>query len=378
MIKKNQILTCGKRCFIGGGYRIFHSVAILLVCIGSDISAHAQTRPSLDKLRNTLLDATVNPGYVMLARHRAAWTHGTPENSRAAVDTALKDPQIDIIEVDVKLSKDGKAYLLHDNYLQRSTNFLDVFTGKVGTGTDSYGKCDQYTWSELSNLRLKNEERTYTDLKIPLLDEIIDAVRGKNVILQIDMDNNKVTMDSCITLAKRKDALSFVMFKGHITIKEFLPMFNKLNEDQKKQIIFVPYVRMDSKPDGASAPDPMGFYKQWKDWSTANPIYKGVPGLYETVFKTPADTPVIKVAAQARSDKKRLGMFAAQPEYYRGRYKGNINKDQCCLDIAKDDRRGDWDFILAPNGNSNAGINGYILTDEETAFLEFFPARSIK
>lgn len=96
------------------------------------------------------------------------------------------------------------------------------------------------------------------------------------------------------------------------------------------------------------------------------------------VFRTPADTSLFEVAQKIRSGGKRLGIFSAQPEYYLGRYMGNVNINQCCANNPENDRRGDFDFILAPNNNKNAGINGYIITDEVTTFLEFFPNRVIQ
>lgn len=340
-------------------------------------------RPDLETLRGTLLSSDINPDYVMLALHRGAWVDGTPENSLAAVQRALNNPTVDIIEIDLKISKDGKVYLMHDNYLQRTTNFLDMHPNIYGTGKDNYGKASEYSWAELSKLRLKNEEKTYTMEKIPLLEEIIEAVRDKRVILQLDI-NDEDTFKGAVKVVKKAHAFLFVMFKGDKTPNQLIPYLDSvLTEEEKRQFIFAPFIRTNSKPDdsptgGSPTADPEGFYQQWEDWRVNSCLYCiGIAGLYEMVFKTPADTVLFKLAERIRNEGKRVGIFSAQPEYYRGRYFGNVNVNQCCYDNPENDRRGDFDFILAPNNNRKAGINGYIITDEVTTFLEYFPYRVI-
>ncbi len=50
--------------------------------------------------------------------HRGDWRHA-PENSIAAIETALAVPGCDGVEFDVRLSSDGVPVLLHDETLQR-------------------------------------------------------------------------------------------------------------------------------------------------------------------------------------------------------------------------------------------------------------------
>lgn len=367
---------------------ILKSSFALILYVGTNQHVHAQgfytttpppttARPSLDKLRATLLDGNKNPGYVFLALHRAAWIDGTPENSAVAVAKAANNRNVDMIEIDLKTSKDGKVYLMHDDYLQRTTNFLDMYPNTYGTGKDNYGKASEYSWNELSSLRLKNEEKTYTNEKIPLLQDAITIALGAGVFLQLDI-NDDITFREAMKVVQAANAFSVVMFKGNKTPKQFIPFFNLLTEAQKKQIIFAPFIKPDSTPDDATTADPMKFYEQWETWRKANPAYTGVAGLYEMVFRTPADTNLFQVAQKIRAGGKRTGIFSAQPEYYKGRYIGNVNINQCCANNPENDRRGDFDFILAPNNNKNAGINGYIITDEVTTFLEFFPNRIIQ
>jgi glycerophosphoryl diester phosphodiesterase len=368
--------------------KILKSTIALAVCLGAHEYTKAQgfytttpnprtTRPSLDKLRATLLDANKNPGYVFIALHRAAWIDGTPENSELAIARAAENRNVDIIEIDLKTSKDGKVYLMHDDYLQRTTNFLDLYPNTYGTGKDNYGKAFEYSWDELSKLRLKNEEKTYTDQKIPLLKDAISIASQTGVFLQLDINDDRTFQES-VNVVKAANAFPFVMFKGDKTPQKLMTFLTALTDAEKQQLIFAPFIGPFSKPEGAANPDPMKFYEDWENWRRANQNYKGIAGIYEMIFKSGQDTSIIQVGEKIRAGGKRLGIFSAQPEYYRGRYIGNVNINQCCNDNPDVDRRGDFEFILAPNNNRNAGINGYIITDEVTTFLEYFPNRTIQ
>ena len=68
-------------------------------------------------LRKKLLDPN---GEVMVASHRAAHAK-YPENSIDAIREAIR-LQVDIIEIDVKVSKDGVPFLMHDRTMNRTTN----------------------------------------------------------------------------------------------------------------------------------------------------------------------------------------------------------------------------------------------------------------
>ena len=60
--------------------------------------------------------ALQNPKYkkVLVVAHRGNWRSSAPENSLAAIDSAIQ-MKIDIVELDVWKTKDGKLVLMHDN-----------------------------------------------------------------------------------------------------------------------------------------------------------------------------------------------------------------------------------------------------------------------
>lgn len=102
-------------------------------------------------------------GYVMIMAHRGDWKNA-PENSIAGIQRCI-DLGLDMVEVDVKKTKDGKLILMHDNTLDRTT--------------DGHGNVSDFTWDELKKLRLRDANGFITDHSIPLLEEAMLAARDK-------------------------------------------------------------------------------------------------------------------------------------------------------------------------------------------------------
>ncbi len=86
---------------------------------------------------------------------------GAPENSKETVQRAV-DAGVPIIEIDVRLSRDNKVFVLHDATLDRTTSW--------------YGKIGDYTSSELRFVTLANGE------SVPRFEEIYNITRGKSMI----------------------------------------------------------------------------------------------------------------------------------------------------------------------------------------------------
>ncbi|WP_341224974.1 glycerophosphodiester phosphodiesterase family protein [uncultured Arcticibacterium sp.] len=107
---------------------------------------------------------------VLVAAHRAAHNFA-PENSLLAVENAIREG-IDIIEIDIKTSKDGIPMLMHDGTIDRTTN---------GTG-----KLENYTFEELRMLRLKNVDGTLSEHQIPTLAEVFQLTKG-HILIDLDL-----------------------------------------------------------------------------------------------------------------------------------------------------------------------------------------------
>lgn len=106
---------------------------------------------------------------VLVVSHRGDWRNA-PENSLQAFQNCI-DMGVDMVELDLKKTKDGELILMHDNTLNRTTN---------GTG-----KPEDYTLAELKELRLKNGAGCLTRHKIPTLRETMLLCKGK-ILVNVD------------------------------------------------------------------------------------------------------------------------------------------------------------------------------------------------
>ena len=129
---------------------------------------------------------------VLVAAHRAA--HGEyPENSLPAIERAI-ELGVDIVELDVKVTKDGIPILMHDGTIDRTTN---------GTGKPSDYSCEQ-----LKSLRLVNFSQV-TEYMIPTFDEALKLTKDK---IMVDIDLKTDQLDPIIKVIKSNDCEDQVFF----------------------------------------------------------------------------------------------------------------------------------------------------------------------
>ena len=129
------------------------------------VEVSAQVNPSFQLLR----EKENKSEYVWVAAHRGDWIYA-PENSIDALKHAIFFGA-DLIETDVRLTKDGKIIMMHDYTVDRTTD---------GTGTIS-----DLTLEEIQKLHLRNNFGGMTDLKVPTLEEFIEIAKDK-ILLYLD------------------------------------------------------------------------------------------------------------------------------------------------------------------------------------------------
>jgi glycerophosphoryl diester phosphodiesterase len=150
----------------------------------------AYSQQSADVVRRTFLDASNTT--VLVAAHRA--THNTyPENSLKAIEESIK-LGVDIIEIDVKVSKDGVPFLMHDHTMDRTT------TGK--------GDPELLTWEELQQFFIVDKGRK-TTLKIPSLKEALELAYGK-ILVDLDLKTDRV--EAIVDVVNKTDTKDIVFF----------------------------------------------------------------------------------------------------------------------------------------------------------------------
>lgn len=106
---------------------------------------------------------------VLVVSHRGDWRNA-PENSLQAIKNCI-DMGVDMVEVDLKITKDRELILMHDSTLNRTTN------GK--------GRPEDYTLNELKLLQLKNGAGGPTRHQIPTFREAMSFCKGK-ILVNVD------------------------------------------------------------------------------------------------------------------------------------------------------------------------------------------------
>ena len=156
---------------------IIAGTAISTLALGA--STPALGSPAPEKSQSTDTPASLSlplkdEAQVWVAAHRGQW-RDYPENSLPGILQASKDGA-EVIEIDLKRTKDGHLVLMHDATVDRTTN---------GTG-----RVDDLTLDQIKDLRLRegqgNGPAPVTNLKVPTFTESLAAVEGHNVLLNLD------------------------------------------------------------------------------------------------------------------------------------------------------------------------------------------------
>jgi len=128
----------------------------------------------------------------LVSAHRGGPVTGFPENCTATFANSIKyNPTI--VETDIALSKDSVLVMMHDNKLDRTT-----------TGT---GKIEDYTYQELRQLFLEDNEGNQTPYKIETLDEVLKWGKDK-VIYNLDVKKG-VPMQMIVDAVRRNKAEAY-------------------------------------------------------------------------------------------------------------------------------------------------------------------------
>lgn len=174
---------------------------------------------------NTLTQELRNPDSqkVLVVSHRGDWRNA-PENSLQAFRNCL-NMNVDMIEIDLKQTKDGHLVLMHDETIDRTTN------GK--------GRPSDYTLEELRQFRLINGLGRVTDHVIPTLEEVLNLCKGK---ILINIDKGYDFFKEVYELTERTGTT------GQVVIKSSYPLskVRQENGDVLDKVIYMPIIQLDN------------------------------------------------------------------------------------------------------------------------------------
>ena len=174
----------------------------------------------VEQIREKLINC--DSSSVIVVAHRGDWRN-FPENSLEAIDNAIK-MGVDIVELDVKRTKDGELILMHDRTLDRTT------TGK--------GLVSENTLSDIRKLNLRNGCNIRTIHKVPTLEEALLHAKGK---IMINLDQADLYFDQIYELMKKTGTTKQIIMKGRKPVAEVKKQFGSYLED----VIYMPIVDLE-------------------------------------------------------------------------------------------------------------------------------------
>ena len=193
---------------------------LLVILTIASLGALAEDRA--ERLRDNLFN---NPKYVTIAAHRGDWRNH-PENSIPAFKSCI-DMGIDMIEIDVQRTKDGKLILMHDRTVDRCTN------GK--------GKIEDMTYDEIQKLRLRPQHNaSATRNHIPTLEEVLVLCKGE---ILINIDKGYDYFQQVYELLEKTGTTDQVIIKSGYSLDKV----KKENGSVLDKVIYMPIVNLNDK-----------------------------------------------------------------------------------------------------------------------------------
>jgi glycerophosphoryl diester phosphodiesterase len=124
---------------------------------------------------------------VMVIAHRG-FSGQAPENTLASFKKAIESGS-DMIELDVRLSKDGQVVVVHDNTIDKTTN--------------GRGKVADYTLKELKQFDAGSWfAPQFSGEQIPTLKEVLESAKGR-ILVNIEIKNESLGQYAVTDLADR-------------------------------------------------------------------------------------------------------------------------------------------------------------------------------
>lgn len=186
-------------------------------------------------IHERLTHANLFRDHVMVVAHRAGWKRdGKPmraENSFAAIDHAAAIG-VEMVELDVRRSRDGALVIMHDETLDRTTT--------------CQGKVAERDLADLRTCRLIVERsREVTDEHVFTLEEAMLHARGR-IMINIDNKLEPEALVEVADLARRLGMTDGVLLKMAIWNPERLQLARDIRRAIGPDIAFMPILADDA------------------------------------------------------------------------------------------------------------------------------------
>jgi glycerophosphoryl diester phosphodiesterase len=210
----------------------------LAASIGHAWAGETRARQILDRFEH----ANQWRDHVMVAAHRAGSMQAGKtlyaENSLAALEASIA-LGAEIVEVDIRRSQDGEFVVMHDSWLDRTTNCR--------------GEVVNYTVAELKNCRLVVEGTgAVTDETVSTLREMLMAARDR-ILINLDNKLDVQALPGMIAIAKELGMADQVIVKENLWNQERIEIVKATIDAIGGGFQFMPIIADDAVHDAAFA-----------------------------------------------------------------------------------------------------------------------------
>ncbi|ASZ12285.1 glycerophosphodiester phosphodiesterase family protein [Chitinophaga pendula] len=203
-----------------------------------------QKKPAAVKTYQQLIERMQRPSptHVLAVAHRGDWRNA-PENSLNAIARCI-EMGIDIVEIDVRRTKDGQLILMHDETIDRTT------TGK--------GKVADCTLDSIRKVQLRQGNGVPVPERVPTLEEVLLFIKGKPVLLNLDKSWD--WLEETYAVLRKTGTVGQGIFKGNQTLETLRQLHGGIMDS----IHYMPMVwSMDYNIYGATAKQPMEYVREF-------------------------------------------------------------------------------------------------------------------
>ena len=182
-------------------------VALLFGILSTSVCHSAE--PQYANRAEAIVAQIKNPAskYVVVVAHRGDWRN-FPENSLLAMESAIS-MGVDMIEIDLHMTKDSVLVLCHDADVLRCTNFKSVFANEPGK---SPKVCD-LTYEEIQKLSLQRAHcaAVVDTLRMPTLEQTLLCCKDR---VCLNVDKGYDYYDQVLEISERLGTTDQLLIKG--------------------------------------------------------------------------------------------------------------------------------------------------------------------
>ena len=188
---------------------------------------------------------------VLVISHRGDWRN-YPENSIPAIESVIR-MGVDVVELDLKLTRDSVLVLCHDKTIDRTTS--------------GHGRVSEITYDSIRRCVLKTGHGVKTEFRMPTLREALETCRDRIVV---NVDQGYEYYDQVLAVTEELGVTDQILIKGKRTPDVVAAQFGK----HPRNMMYMPIIDI-QKPQGQALFSayrdqgivPLAYEVCWDEWT---------------------------------------------------------------------------------------------------------------